>query len=148
MQQNSEVHSYILLWWEYLPIPYLLFQRLWREDWQLKSFGTSHFICGETTWDSFWVGNEGKQVYNKLWKHNQLLTNKATRENLVDHRQDVCVYLISPSGHGAKKYDLECLRRLQVNTRSKVNSSIINISRALCQLCLALQSQTASLMRN
>merc|ERR1719150_2825658 len=39
---------------------------------------------------------------------------QATRDKVEDPRViDVCIYLLPPTGHGAKRADLECLRRIQ-----------------------------------
>ena len=47
---------------------------------------------------------------------------KAERAGESDRRVDVCLYLLSPTGHSLKKHDIEALKRLQV----KVNFQMIS----------------------
>ena len=44
---------------------------------------------------------------------------RAERAGVSDSRVDVCLYLLSPTGHSLKKHDIEALKRLQVKAVSK-----------------------------
>ena len=39
---------------------------------------------------------------------------QAVREGESERRVEVCLYLLAPTGHSLKKYDIEALKRLQV----------------------------------
>ena len=49
---------------------------------------------------------------------------KAVRPAVSDSRVDVCLYLLSPTGHSLKKHDIEALKRLQVKLKFQMISRI------------------------
>ena len=49
---------------------------------------------------------------------------KAERAGESDRRVDVCLYLLSPTGHSLKKHDIEALKRLQVKLNLQMISRI------------------------
>ena len=49
---------------------------------------------------------------------------KAVRAAEPDSRVDVCLYLLSPTGHSLKKHHIEALKRLQVKLYFELISRI------------------------
>ena len=74
--------------------------------------------------------------------HNFTLVDQAERDRVVDGRQHVCLYLLSPTGHGLKKHDIECLKRIQVVTIITKFVCCNMFYRILLTLCLVLAKQT------